>query len=126
MNLKVNFYKSVGHRGVVAVKSFGISPRITDSDPEISGESIKEIKAVTEDGESVKTASALNKWSHQVYNIMKDHRANKFRRIPANYILLRGASCYRELKKFKDKHGLKGAVIAGSPIVKGINANKNT
>jgi len=118
--VRIDFYKSLGHRGVVAMNSINLSPDVSDSDPELEGREVKEITPLSNDEKSVKTAAALNKFIHEVYKILKEHPANRYRSTPANYIVLRGASCYKYVKSFKDNLGLRGACVAASPVIKGI------
>lgn len=118
--VRIDFYKSLGHRGVVAMNSIGLSPNVSDSDPNEKGNEVLDVLPLTGDDKAMKTAAALNKFSEEVYKILKDHPSNKYRDIPANYILLRGASQYQYVKSFKDKFGLTGACIAASPVIKGI------
>ncbi|MEM5872504.1 MAG: hypothetical protein QXD55_01445 [Candidatus Aenigmatarchaeota archaeon] len=118
--VRIDFYKSLGHRGVIVLNSVAISPNVSDSDLEKEGVEVPEIRPLTNDNEAVKTAVALNKFEKETYRILKNHPANKYRSVPANYILLRGASCYKYVKSFKDNFGLKGACVAASPVIKGI------
>jgi len=116
----VRFYKSLAHRGVVLISSASASPNISNSDPGINNVPVLEIKPLTKDNEAVRTATTLNKWSRKVYQILKEHRANKYRKFPANYILLRDPGMWRSLKPFSEKFGMKAAVVAASPVVRGI------
>ena len=118
--VRIDFYKSLGHRGVAVLNSIAISPNVSDSDLEKVDVEVPEVKPLTNDNEAAKTAAALNKFEKETYRILKNHPANKYRSVPANYILLRGASCYRYVKSFKDNLGLKGACVAASPVIKGI------
>jgi len=118
--VRIDFYKSLGHRGVVALNSIGLSPNVSDSDPNEWDNKVQEITPLTGDEKAVKTAAALNKFEKEVYRILKEHPANRYREVPANYLLLRGASQYRYVKSFKDKFGLTGACVAASPVIKGI------
>jgi len=118
--VRIDFYKSLGHRGVVVLNSMNISPNVSDSDPRIEGKEVEEIKPLTNDDLAGKTAAALNKFELETYKILKEHPENRYRSIPANFILLRGASSYRYIKSFKDGFGLNGACVAASPAVKGI------
>lgn len=118
--VRVEFHKSVGHRGVVLISNAQISSKVSDSDSEFVGEKVNTIKPLSEDNLSIRTASILNKWQHEVYRILKSHRANKYRKIPANFILLRGTSSYSIGKTFKENFGLNAGVVAASPVVKGI------
>jgi 2,3-bisphosphoglycerate-independent phosphoglycerate mutase len=118
--VRIDFYKSLAHRGVVALNSVDVSCDVSDSDPGIEGKDVLDVKALRDDDSAFKTAAALNKFSKEVYKILKDHPSNKYRKIPANYILLRGASCYRYVKSFKDKLGFNAACVAASPVIKGM------
>ena len=118
--VRIDFHKSLGHRGVAVLNNISISPNVSDSDLEKEGIEVPEIKPLTNDNEAAKTAAALNKFEKETYRILKNHPANKYRSVPANYILLRGASTYRYEKNFKDNFGLKGACVAASPVIKGI------
>jgi 2,3-bisphosphoglycerate-independent phosphoglycerate mutase len=118
--VRIDFYKSLAHRGVIALNSIAISPNVSDTDLETEGTEVPEVKPLSNDNEAAKTAAALNKFEKETYRILKNHPANKYRSVPANYILLRGASCYRYVKSFKDNFGLKGACVAASPVIKGI------
>lgn len=118
--VRIDFYKSVGHRGVVVLNSIDVCPEVSNSDPCEEGKEVLDIKPLTDNNNAFKTAAALNKFSKEAYKILKDHPSNKYRKIHANYILLRDASCYRYVKSFKEKFGLNGACIAASPVIKGI------
>jgi 2,3-bisphosphoglycerate-independent phosphoglycerate mutase len=118
--VRIDFYKSLGHRGVVALNSIDISPNVSDSDPNEEGNEVQKIRPLSNDEKAVRTAAALNKFSKEVYRILKDHPSNKYRKAPANYILLRGASQYHYVKSFKDMFGLSAACIAASPVINGI------
>ncbi len=118
--VRVDFYKSLAHRGVVALNSISISPNVSDSDPQIEGKQVRKVMPLSGDEKAVRTATALNKFSKEVHRILKDHPSNKYRKVPANYILLRGASQYQYIKSFKDKFGLSAACVAASPVIKGI------
>jgi 2,3-bisphosphoglycerate-independent phosphoglycerate mutase len=118
--VKVRFYKSLGHRGVITMNSIGMSPNVSDSDFEQVNVDVPKIRPLDNSSESAKTAAALNKFEEETYRILKSHPENKYRSIPANFILLRGASTYKYIKSFKDKYGLKGACVAASPVIKGL------
>ncbi|MEM5814721.1 MAG: hypothetical protein QXD77_02800, partial [Candidatus Aenigmatarchaeota archaeon] len=116
----VRFYRSLGHRGVVVMSSSAVSPNVEGSDPGADNMPVAAIRPAASDNQSEKTASTLNKWSAQVYGMLKSHPANKYRKVPANYVLLRDAGMWRSVKTFREKHGMSGCVVAASPVVKGI------
>lgn len=116
----VRFYRSLGHRGVVVLSSSAVSPNVTDSDPGADNMPVPEIRASVSDSTSEKTAATLNKWSAEVYETLKGSTANKYRKVPANYVLLRDPGMWRSVKSFKEKYGFNGAIVAASPVVRGI------
>ena len=116
----VRFHRSLAHRGVAMISNSEISPQVSDSDPGIASNEVLEVKPLASDNRSVRTATALNKWSHEVYQKLKSAPENTHRTFPANYLLLRGASVPRMVKTFKESQGLKAACISASPVVNGI------
>lgn len=119
--VRIDFYKSIGHRGVIVMNSVNISPEVTDSDPGYVDKAyVREVRPTITGNEAAKTAAALNKFEEETYKILKNHPSNKYRKVPANFILLRGASSYKYIKNFKYSFGLDAACVAGSPVIKGI------
>jgi 2,3-bisphosphoglycerate-independent phosphoglycerate mutase len=118
--VRIDFYKSLGHRGVAVLNSISISPNVSDTDLEKVDVEVPEVKPLSNDNDAAKTAAALNKFEKETYRILKNHPANKYRDVPANFILLRGASTYKYVKTFKDNLGMRGACVAASPVIKGI------
>ncbi len=116
----VEFYRSLGYRGAAVLSQADAVSDISDSDPAKDNEPVQEIKPLSNEPGAQVAASTLNKWSAEAHLILSKHTANKFRKVPANYIILRGASQYRHTKPFKEKYGLSAAVVAASPVVKGI------
>jgi len=119
--VRIDFYKSLGHRGVIMMNSVNISPHVSDSDPGyVENGEVLDIRPLMSDSEAVKTASALNKFQEETYKILKNHPANRYREFPANYLLLRGASSYRYIKSFNFTFGLSAACVAASPVIRGM------
>ena len=116
----VEFYRSLGYRGVAILNQMDAHFNISDSDPGKDGMHVQNIVPLSNDPGSQLAASTMQKWSEEVHSILSKHTANKFRKTPANYVLLRGASQYQHIKPFKEKFGMSGAVVAASPVVKGI------
>ncbi len=116
----IEFYRSLGYRGVAILNQMDVHFNISDSDPGRDGLPVQNIVPISNDPGSQLAASTMQKWSEEVHSILSKHTANRFRKIPANYIILRGASQYQHIKSFKEKYGMSGAIIAASPVVKGI------
>jgi len=109
-----------GHRIALALRGKGLDSNICDGDPHYGslGKKVRKISALKEQAEH--TADVLNKFLQKSHEILKNHEFNKGRKIPANYILTRGASMITKLPSFKDKYGLKAACIAGKALYKQI------
>ncbi|MFA4980519.1 MAG: hypothetical protein WC589_23630, partial [Sphingobacterium sp.] len=108
------------YRGVAILNQMEAHFNISDSDPGKDGQVVQPIVPLSQDPGSQLAASTMSKWSEEVYSILSKSNVNKFRKVPANYVILRGASQYQNLRSFKEKYGFSGAVIAASPVVKGI------
>ncbi|MBR9682825.1 MAG: 2,3-bisphosphoglycerate-independent phosphoglycerate mutase [Candidatus Aenigmarchaeota archaeon] len=118
--MTVRLHKSLGHRAVLTINNVESSLNIIGNDPHKINVEVPEVKPTSNDNKAAKTVATLNKWSNEVYKILKDHKANTERKVPANYVIFRGPGKYKYVKTLKEKQGLDGAVVAGSPIVKGI------
>ena len=128
--------KGVGHRiGIImrpcqnTVKSLGqrvenLSPKISDSDPKVTGVRPLEIKPLDKSSEAKFTARILNQFLKKAESILKNHPLNKKRgkqgKLPANYILVRGAGTFKKIPSFYQKYKLKACCIAGGSLYKGI------
>jgi len=118
-DVRVRLHKSAGHRAVLVLEGLGLSSKVTDSDTgEITG--IKEIKPTDKTREARTTADILNKFMKKAYEVLSSHPANQKRKIPANFLLLRGAGEYIKVPSFKEKFGLSACVVTGVGIIKGI------
>ncbi|MEM0158262.1 MAG: 2,3-bisphosphoglycerate-independent phosphoglycerate mutase [Thermoplasmataceae archaeon] len=114
----------VEHRGALVVRGPGLSDKITDSDPHDSGLKVRRIEPLDDDARA--TADILNRYLDRSREILKKHPFNQDRvargKLPANALLIRGPGKAPILPSFKDLHGLKGACIAGIPMIRGICA----
>jgi 2,3-bisphosphoglycerate-independent phosphoglycerate mutase len=120
--VKCDFQHSVGHRAVLVLRDKGLSSAVSDSDPQMDNIEVPTIKPLNHTSEAVHTATVLNKFSANAYRILKNHPINKKRKVPANFLLLRGAAQLRKFKSFKEMHGMKGAIVGASPAAMGIGA----
>src|SRR3989338_5698033 len=117
--VKFKFHKSIGHRGVLAVSNIDISPEVSTS-YNLETNIVEKIKSVSNIGGAEHLAAALNKWQLETWKILSEHPQNKYRKIKANFILLGEAGRTKPIKSFSEKFGLRGAVVAASPLIKGI------
>jgi len=115
-----------GHRAGIILRGPGLSSRISDNDPHEVGVKVHEVRPLDDSPEAAFTARVLNHFLHQAHEILKNHPLNKERRragkLPANYLLCRGAGYYKKIEKFSERYGLKACAIAGGGLYKGIGA----
>lgn len=117
--VNIKLYKSAGHRAVLVLEGLDLSAKVSDSD---TGEitSVKEIKALVDTTQAKRTADILNKFMKKAHEVLANHPVNIKRKIPANFLLLRGAGEYYKISSFKEKFGLNACVITGVGIIRGI------
>ncbi|HDM32005.1 MAG TPA: 2,3-bisphosphoglycerate-independent phosphoglycerate mutase [bacterium] len=119
---KVIVKKSFGHRIVLVLRGKNLSEKITKNDPKKVG--VKVLRIVPKIKNAKRTVQILNQFLEKARFILKNHPQNKKRikegKLPANFILLRGAGKFRKVKSFKEKYKLRAAFIAGGVLYKGI------
>lgn len=115
-----------GHRVGIILRAKNLSSNISDCDPHYStlGNRAGKIIALDKSSKSVFTAKVLNKFLAETRKILKNHPLNKRRKklglLPANYLLVRGASSLKKIPSFKEKYNLKACCIAGKILYKQI------
>ncbi|ODS40217.1 hypothetical protein BEH94_07415 [Candidatus Altiarchaeales archaeon WOR_SM1_SCG] len=118
------FKNSLGYRCVLHLRGSGLSGNVCDSEPKKEGMKINEVKPTEYSREAEFTSKIINKFINNSYKILKDHPINLKRagegKLPANIIVPRGAGETPELENFYEKWKLKGAVIAGIGLIKGL------
>lgn len=124
--------KSFGHRAVVILRGKNLSDKISDGDPQKIGRAVKRIIPFISDRAGKEhelkrakfTAKVLNEFLDKAHQILKNHPLNKKRikenKLPANYLLVRGAGKFRKTISFYQKYKLKACCIAGGSLYKGI------
>lgn len=117
--IKITFHKGLGHRGVVVASNIEISEKITSSYNLETNIAQKIFPSAQENG-AEHLAASLNKWQMEIYKTLRDHLQNKYRKTKANFILFGEAGKAKPVKSFQEKYGLRGAVIAASPLIRGI------
>jgi len=106
------FVRSVReHRFIVVFRGGGLSPLVSDSDPQQVGISPKVITALNQDAE--KMAGIANKFVAQAkVALAKEH--------PANMVILRGFSEHPNFPTMSEIYKLKPAAIASYPMYRGL------
>jgi 2,3-bisphosphoglycerate-independent phosphoglycerate mutase len=116
--VKVIVRKAFGHRIGIIFRGKNLSANVSSNDPKKVGFKVLKIK-----GEK-RMVKFVNEFLEKARTILENHPKNKRRikegKLPANYILLRGAGKFKKVKSFKEKYGLRAAFIAGGTLYKGI------
>jgi 2,3-bisphosphoglycerate-independent phosphoglycerate mutase len=116
--VKVIVRKAFGHRIGIIFRGKNLSANVSSNDPKEVGVKVLKIKG------QKRMVKIVNEFLEKARTILENHPKNKKRKkegkLPANYILLRGAGKFKKIKSFKEKYGLKAAFIAGGTLYKGI------
>lgn len=120
------FQAATEHRAVLILRGAGLSDQVSDTDPHAPNDGISYSLAEALDGslEAKKTAESLNLFLEKSYEILQGHPVNKKRieegKLPANFIITRGAGKNIELEPPGYKAGFTGSCIAGERTVLGV------
>ncbi len=124
--------KSVGHRAVLILRGKDLSEKISDGDPKKIGKIIPKVVPLISDrvlkrqelAKAQFTAKVLNEFLERTHQILKNHPLNRKRekqgKLPANYLLIRGAGKIKKIPNFYQRYKLKSGCIAGGGLYKGI------
>ena len=102
------------HRFVLIFRGDGLSPQLTDSDPQQTGLAPKKVEALSTEAE--KMAEIANKFVHQAARLLRSPNNIS----PANMVLLRGFSRYPDIPSMSEIYKLKPAAIAIYPMYRGL------
>lgn len=124
--IKVYFKEATEHRAVLILRGPGLSANISDSDPKAPNDGMPyhEVKPFDVTMEAERTASALNLFLKKSHDILSSHPVNLERitsgKLPANFILTRGAGQVAQLTPIATELNIKGSCIAGESTVLGV------
>jgi 2,3-bisphosphoglycerate-independent phosphoglycerate mutase len=125
-SVKFTFRNGADYRCVLHFRGPGLSAEVSDTDPWKEGAKVLESNSLDGKPESIKTSKLINEFVKKSYDVLNEHPVNQKRRSegkpPGNLIMPRGAGETPNFQGFHDKWGLKGAVIAGISLIKGIGA----
>jgi 2,3-bisphosphoglycerate-independent phosphoglycerate mutase len=119
---EIFFKEGTEHRAALLIRGDGLSSEITDTDPHKA--ECSPLKTEPLIPKAKKTATIVEEFSRKAHKILKGHPVNKERekegKLPANYILLRGAGKAPKLQSIQEKFGLESAAVVGVMLVKGV------
>ena len=99
------------HRFVLILRGEGLSPELTDSDPQQVGLAPKKIEALVPQAQ--RTAEIANEFVSQARTCLKNES-------PANMVLMRGFSQHPDIPSMPEIYKLKPAAIAIYPMYRGL------
>jgi len=109
--VEVLFRHEREHRVLVVLRGEGLDPRLSDTDPQVTG--VAPLVPTALDPAAERTVTLLAELDTQVRAALSDQPK-------ANGLLLRGFDQHRELPGFKTRYGLKAAAVAIYPMYRGI------
>jgi 2,3-bisphosphoglycerate-independent phosphoglycerate mutase len=112
------FMRTYEHRAVLIIRH-NLSDAITSNDPLIAGQKVRRISATNSD--SLISAKLVQDFVDKAREVMEFHPANKKRKPPANYLLVReaGNTLQDLMPHFTEKWGVKKPVcIASNGVMK--------
>ena len=122
--VRVLFRASTQHRGAVVLRGEDLSPHVTGTDAHRVDALVLEAHPTDSDPASTRTADAVNEFTRRSYQLLQDHPVNQERlaerKPPANIVLLRGASTFPRIPSLESIYGVRGAVIAGGALYRGV------
>lgn len=119
VKLDVDFeFRSWRYRGALVFREPGLSYRVTDTDPHTTNVKVEKPRALDENAK--RTAELLWDFSMKAHAVLNEHPLNKGRKLPANFLLARGAGVMPELESFESKYGLRAFCMATTAIIRGI------
>ncbi len=99
------------HRFVLVLRGAGLSGRLTETDPQATGQ--PPLPVVATAPEATRTAALVNRFVDAARPLLADAR-------PANMILLRGFDQRPDMPRFPEIFGVKAAAIAAYPMYRGL------
>jgi 2,3-bisphosphoglycerate-independent phosphoglycerate mutase len=99
------------HRFVLVLRGPGLSGRLTETDPQATGQPPLPVVATAPEAE--RTAALVNRFVEAARPLLADAK-------PANMILLRGFDQRPDMPRFAEIFGVKAAAIAAYPMYRGL------
>lgn len=122
--VEVQFRASTEHRGALLLRGKDLSPYVGETDPHETGAPIRTAEPLADDKASRRTADAVNELTRTSYDLLRDLPLNKARgaagKLQANILLVRGAADCPHIPSISSIYGIRGAVIAGGALYRGV------
>jgi len=124
--IQFEFRPSTQHRGALLLRGETLSRHVTENDPhalDVAAHAFRPEEG-HDDASVRRIATALNDLTKNSYEVLNGHPVNRQRKRdgkkPANYLLIRGAADLPRLDSIETIYGVRGAVIAGGALYRGV------
>lgn len=118
------FKNTVQHRGALVIRGPKLSTCVSDTDPEVAGKRVLEMKPLDKSREARHTAETMNEILGEFHRVLSVHPVNKERverkLPPANMILCRGAGTIPDILPLSEVFGVKSACVAAVSLIRGV------
>lgn len=124
LGVEITFANTVQHRAILRLRGPRLSMMVTDSDPQKAGKLVLRVSPIDGTPEAERTADIVNKLMRYFHEVLEKDpiNAERVRRglPPANAVLCRGAGKLPEIIPLPLQYGIRAAVVAAMPLVKGV------
>ena len=134
-DVRFEFAPSTEHRGALILRGPRLSRHVSENDPHVEASAndskekreaarLQPSRPLHDDEAARRTATIVNEIARRSYEAWREHPVNLDREAhgkhPANVLLLRGASELPKLEPIGETYGVRGAVIAGGALYRGV------
>jgi 2,3-bisphosphoglycerate-independent phosphoglycerate mutase len=123
-NVELLFQNTIQHRAALVIHGPKLSTAVSDSDPEVAGKKVLQVKPLDCSPEAKHTAKVANELMAEFHKVLKDHPVNKDRakrRLPpANIVLCRGAGTIPRIMTLQQVFGIRSACVSAISLIKGV------
>lgn len=122
--IEVIFKHSTEHRGSLILRGPDLSRMVSGSDPEMENVAVQKFIPLERSREANRTARILSTLTEEFHKILESHPLNVKRRarglLPANIVLLRGASVLPRLEPITERYKIKALCVAAGALYRGV------
>ena len=109
--VEISLAPEMEYRAAIVFRGEGLSPLLTESDPQEAGVPPRAVTALEE--AASKTGAAVTDFLSQAEKRLKEQS-------PANMVLIRGFGTFPGIPRFGEVYGLRGLAIAAYPMYRGV------
>ena len=123
-NANFMFKNAVQHRAALVIRGPKLSTAVSDSDPELNGKKVLQIRPLDKRPESARTAAIVTELMAEFQKALTEHPVNRERikrkQPAANIILCRGAGTIPKITPLPELYNIRFACVAAVSLIKGV------